>query len=48
MSESEQIARLEEVINHIAAMCGNPDPAEACRLILDKIADLKNVKDKVN
>ena len=25
---------VQNLLNHIASMCGNPDPTEACRLII--------------
>ncbi len=28
---------VQNLLNLIASMCGNPDPAEACRLILKEI-----------
>jgi len=31
----------KRVLDHIAAMCGNPDAAEGCRLILEKIKEMK-------
>ena len=33
---NEENAALTKKLNHIASMCGNPDPAEACRLIIKK------------
>lgn len=31
--------RLRAKLSHIASMAGNPDPAEACRLIIDEAAE---------
>ena len=33
------LSEIRDALDHIAAMCGNPDPAEACRLILEKIEE---------
>jgi len=35
----EKNTRLLESLSRIQAMCGNPDPAEACRLILKEAAE---------
>lgn len=32
-------AALIKKLNHIGSMCGNPDPVEACRLILKKVKE---------
>jgi len=37
----KEIERLLKGIEHISTMCGNPDPGDACRLILKKCAELK-------
>jgi len=34
----EENARLLKSLERIQSMCGNPDPAEACRLILKEAA----------
>ena len=32
-------AELKKALQHIAGMCGNPDPGTACRLILRKVKE---------
>ena len=39
----QEIERLKKKLKHIATMCGNPDAAEGCRLILKEIAKEKEL-----
>jgi len=40
----EEKAELMKALKHIAAMCGNPNAGDACRLILERIKEMESGK----
>ena len=42
----EENARLLKSLERIQAMCGNPDPAEACRLILQEAVEVSGQENR--